>query len=94
VPPRGLRRGGLAAHACLGDLLVQLGDELVKVGGGGPGRCGVVAELLGFGAFLDPPPLILGGRVGHDVGLVLEVPAFPALRGPQRLGPVGTGRAD
>ena len=59
-----------------------------------PAAVGLVAELLGFGAFLDPPLLVLGGRVRGDVGFVLEVPAFPALRRPQRPGPLGAGRAD
>ena len=92
VPPRGLVRGRLAAHACVGDLLVQLGKELVQVGGVLPGGGGLVAEFLGFGAFLDPPLLILRRRVRGDGGFVLEVPAFPALRRAQRPGPLGAGR--
>jgi hypothetical protein len=82
VPPRRAVRGGLPAHARLGDLLVQFADELVKVGRILPGAGGLVAELLGFGALLDPPPLVLRRRVGGDVGFVLEVPAFPALGSP------------
>ena len=33
VPPCGLGRGGFPADARIGDLVVQLGDQLVKVGG-------------------------------------------------------------
>jgi hypothetical protein len=38
--------------------------------------------------------LVIGGRVGLEVGFMVEVPAFAALRGAQVLGPFGTGRAD
>ena len=94
VPPRGLCRGGLPAHTRFGDLLVQLGDELVKVGRVLPGLGGLVAELLRFGALLDPPLLVVGGRVRGDAGFVLEVPAFPALRCAQRPGLFGAAGAD
>jgi len=32
MPPRGLIRGRLPAHARLGDLLIKLGDELIEIG--------------------------------------------------------------
>ena len=66
---------------------VQVGDVLLV-------RVGLVAHGLGLGALLDPPLLVLGGRVGVDDRLGLQVPAFPALRGPEGLGPLGAGRAD
>ena len=33
---------------------------------------GQVAELLGLGAQYDPPLLVVGGRVGGEVGFVLK----------------------
>ena len=59
-----------------------------------PGRLGLVAGLLGFGAHRHPPLLVVGGRVRGQVGFVLEVPAFPALGSAQGPGPLGAGRAD
>jgi hypothetical protein len=50
VPPVRPGRVHFPADARLGDLLVQLDDELVKVGGVGSGGRGGVALLLGFGA--------------------------------------------
>ena len=90
VPPFRPVRVHLAADARLGDLLIELGDERVIVGGVGSGRRRGVALLLGFGAQHDPPLLVLGGGVGGDVGFVLEVPALPALRGAQRPSPLRT----
>jgi hypothetical protein len=49
----------------------------------------VVAAGLDFGAVFDPPFLVIGGRVGLEVGFAVEVPAFAALRGAQALGPLG-----
>jgi hypothetical protein len=49
VPPLWLGRGDLPADARAGDLGVQFGDELAKVGGAGPGRVGLVTQLLGLG---------------------------------------------
>jgi hypothetical protein len=60
--------GDVPAHAGLGDLLVQLADELVEVGRVLPGRLGLVVELLGFGAQGDPVLLVLGGRSGVRSG--------------------------
>jgi hypothetical protein len=40
---------------------------------------------LGVGACLDPPHLLVGGVVGFDDRLLVEVPAFPALSGPEVL---------
>jgi len=37
--------------------------------------------------------LFVVGFVGLDDGLVVKVPAFPALDGPQELGPFGAGTA-
>jgi len=75
-------------------ILIQLADELVQVGRVLSCGGGLVAELLSLGAFLDPPLLVRGGRVGFDVGLVLEVPALPALGGAQRPAPLCTRQAD
>jgi hypothetical protein len=94
MPPGRTIRSDLAADARVGDFLVQLADEPVQIGGVPPGRRGVVAELPSLGTLLDPPSLVLGGRVGFDLGFVLEVPALPALGRPQALGPLRAGRAD
>jgi len=94
MPPGRTVGSDLAAHARLGDLLVQFADELIEIGRVLTGGLGLVAELLGLGALLDPEPLVLGSRVGADIGFVLEVPALSALRGPQRLSSLSTGRAD
>jgi hypothetical protein len=88
-----LGRGGLAADTGIGDLVVQFGDQLVKVGWVASGCGGLVAGLLGLGPLGDPPLLVLGSRVRLEIRLVLEVPAFLALRHPQRLSPLGTSRA-
>jgi hypothetical protein len=93
MPPLRPGRGGLPADARLCDLVVELGDELVKVGGVLPGRGGLVAVPLGLGAQGDPPLLVLAGRAGGEAGFVLEVPAFPALGGAQGLGPLRARRA-
>jgi hypothetical protein len=93
VPPGWPGREHVAAHPDVGDFGVQLGDELVQVAGVLPVAGGLVAEGLGVGAGLDPPPLVLGSRVGVGDGFVLEVPAFPALRRPQRLRPFRARRA-
>ena len=74
--------------------LVQLGGQLVELGRVLPGRVGLVAVALGVGAQLDPHLLLVVGRRRADDGLGVEVPAFAALRGAQRLGPLGAGRAD
>ena len=59
-----------------------------------PGRVGLVALVLGLGAVRDPGALHVVRLVGGDHGLGLQVPALAALGGPQRLGPLGAGRAD
>jgi hypothetical protein len=48
------------------------GDELVEVGGVGPGCGGLVAVLLSFDAQHHPPLLVIRGRVGFGSRLVLE----------------------
>ena len=93
VPPRRPGREHLPAHPRVGDFVVQFGDELVQVVRVLPVAGGLVAERLGLGAGLDPPPLLLGGRVRVGDRLVLEVPAFPALRRPQRPRPFRARRA-
>jgi hypothetical protein len=87
-------RGDSPADTRRGDLVVQFGDQLIEVGRVIPGSGGLVAVLLGFGAQDKPPLLIVGGRSGGEVGFVLEVPAFPALGGPQGLGPFRARGAD
>ena len=84
----------VAAHAGAGDLLVQLGGQLVQLGRVLPGRVGLVALLLGLGAVADPGALHVVGLVGGDDGLGVQVPALAALGRPQGLGPLGAGRAD
>ena len=85
---------GVAADARPGQLGVYLADQLIQPGG--CVACGVraVAELLELGALLQQPGLPVVRRRGRRDGLVLEVPAFAALGGAQRLGPVRAGRAE
>ena len=93
VPPHRPGREHVAAHPCLGDLLVEFGGQLVQVAGVLPVVVGLVAHGLGLGALFDPPLLVFGRLVRLDDRFGLEVPAFPALRGPQRLGPFRARRA-
>ena len=58
-----------------------------------PSSVGLVAHGLGLGPLFDPPLLVLGRRVRLDDRFGLQVPAFPALRGPQRLGAFRARRA-
>ena len=90
------RPGGqhVAAHPGPGDLLVQVPDRRVVLGGVLAAGVGLVAVTLGVGAQFDPHALFVVGVVGLDDGLVVEVPAFPALRRAQGLGSFGAGRAD
>ena len=90
MPTSWLGGSGFPAHTRRGDLSVQFSDQLVKVGGVLSGCGGLVAVLLSFGAQGEPPLLVPGSRVGLNVGLVLEVPPFPALRGPQGPGALRT----
>jgi hypothetical protein len=94
MPP--LRPNGeyVAAHPGVVDLLVQFGQQLVQVGGIVAACFGRVVHHLGVGAFLDPPQLSVGRVVRLDHWLALEVPALPALRGTQILGPFGARWAD
>jgi hypothetical protein len=94
VPPGAAIGQDVAAQAGSGDFLVQLGGQLVQLAGVVPGGVGLVALLLGLGAVLHPHPLLVVGRAGGDDGLCVEVPALPALRRPQCLGPFGARRAD
>ena len=93
VPP--YRPGGehVAAHPRVGDFLVEFGGQLVQVAGVLPAVGGLVAHGLRLGAFLDPPLLVVGGFVRVDDRLVVQVPAFPALRGPQIPGAFRARRA-
>ena len=81
VAPGGAGREDVAADARSGDLGVQVGDQLVILGGVAAGGLGLVAPLLGFGAVFDPDELLVGGLVGVEDGFVVEVPAFAALGG-------------
>ena len=54
---------------------------------------GLVAHRLRFGPLFDPPPLVFSRLVRLDDGFGLEVPAFPALRRPERLGAFRARRA-
>src|SRR5215831_19235531 len=80
--------GDLAADPGAGDLDIELVDQRVMIGRVLPGGTGLVAAQLSLGAHGQPELLQLIGRGWGQVRLVLEVPAFPALRRPQRLGPV------
>jgi hypothetical protein len=84
---------GLAAQPGAGDLLIQLGDQLIQLASIHPGRLGVVAHGLGLSAVLDPRRLHVIGRRRVGDGLGVQVPAFGALRRPQYLGPLGARRA-
>jgi hypothetical protein len=94
VPPFGLGGCDLAAHPGPADFLVQFGEQLVQVLGVLPGCGGLITQCLSFRALLDPPFLVISGRVGLEVGFTVQVPAFPALRGAQVLGPFCARRAD
>ena len=83
MPPYWPGREHVTAHPRLGDFLVEFGGQLVQVTGVLPFVGGLVAHGLGLGAFLDPPLLVVGGFVRVDDRLVVQVPAFPALRRPQ-----------
>ena len=93
VPP--YRPGGqhVPAHPRVGDFLVDLLGKFVQVAGVLPVVGGLVAHGLRLGAFLDPPPLVLGGFVRVDDRLVVQVPALPALSRPQGPGAFRAGRA-
>jgi hypothetical protein len=68
--------------------------EVVEPGGVIMGRFGLIAVGLQVGQCFDQPLLVAVGRMRICGWLVLEVPAFPALRRPQYLGPLGARRAD
>jgi hypothetical protein len=74
-------------------MCTEFGEQLVQVLGVIPGSRGEVTLGLDLGTVLDPPLLVIGGRVGLEVGFAVEVPAFAALRGAQVLGPFGARRA-
>ena len=77
-----------------GDLFVQVGDERIILRGILTDGLGVVAGSLRLRAFADPH-LLNVIRVGAgQVRFVLEMPAFPALLGAQRLGAFGARGAD
>ena len=73
--------------------LVELRGQFVQVAGVLPAVGGLVAHRLRLGPFLDPPLLVLGGLVRVDDRFVVQVPAFPALRGPQGPGAFRARRA-
>jgi hypothetical protein len=75
-------RGGehVTAHACIADLVVQFGEQLVHFGRVEVFTVAAVVHHLGFGALFDPPFLFVGGFVGLDDRLVVEVPALATLR--------------
>jgi hypothetical protein len=94
VPPVRAGRQHLAAYPGLGDLCIQLGEQLIQLGRVLAPERGGIADQLGISALFDPPQLLVIGRVGLEDRFGLEVPAFPALRHPQVLGPVRARRAD
>ena len=83
MPP--YRPGGehVAAHPGVGDFVVELLGQLVQVAGVLAAVGGLVAHGLRLGPFFDPPLLVVGGFVRVDDRFVVQVPAFPALSGPQ-----------
>ena len=84
---------GFAADAGAGELLVQVADQRVKLGGVAAGRRRRGRGALGLGAFAAAGLRVVR-RAGRGDRLVFQVPAFPALRGPQRLCAFGAGWAD
>ena len=73
---------------------VQVGNQLIQVGRVLPGLDGVVTVGLGLGAVLHPHCLhFVRGRWAGD-GFGVQVPALPALSGPQILGPFRAWRAE
>ena len=93
VPPRSVGCH-VAAHPSAVDLFIEFAEQLVQVLAVLPRSHGTVTLGLDVGALLDPPLLVMGGRVGLEVGFTVEVPAFAALRGAQVLGAFGARRAD
>ena len=83
----------LAAEPGIGDLLIQLADSGVQVAGVEAFASEEVPAFLRLGPVSNQCPLVLGSRVGVDDELLVEVPAFAALRGPQDPGSFGTRRA-
>ena len=76
-----------------GDFVVEFGGQLLQVAGVLPAVGGLVAHHLSLGALFDPPLLVLGRLVRFDDRFGFQVPAFPALRGPQRPGAFRARRA-
>jgi hypothetical protein len=74
-----------AADAGAGELVIELGDRLVQVGGVLAVSFGLVPKDLGAGAQAEPELLVLIRRRGVIRWFVLEVPAVAALLGPQAL---------
>jgi len=71
VPSDRPGREHVAAHPGVDDLLVQFGVQRVLVLGVLAVTGGLVAGGLGLGPLLDPPLLVLGGRVRFDDGFGL-----------------------
>ena len=85
--------GEVAADSAGGEFVVELGDELVELGGVVAVGDGRVAADLGVCPQGQPVLLGLVRRRGGEVGFVLEVPAVAALLFPQGLCAFGAGRA-
>ena len=94
-PSRPCRAGGdRAADTGPGNLEVELADQRVIVSHVVAAASARSRLHLGLGAQGQPVLLRLIGRGRAGVGFVLEMPALPALRDAQRLGPFGARRAD
>ena len=83
----------MATHPGRGQFFIDGLDEVVQPGSALAARVCPVALGVQIGALFDQPFLVVVGRARIDGGLVLEVPAFPALHSPQHLGPVRARRA-
>jgi hypothetical protein len=85
--------GDGAADPGAGELVVNLGDGLVQLGGVGAGGVGVVAADLDLGAQGQPELLrLIRGRAGW-LRVVVQVPALAALLRAQVTGTLSAGRA-
>ena len=94
VPPCGLLAGiGVAADPGAGELMVEFADQRIKLSSVLAVVLDVVVELLRISALFQQPGLPVVRRGGLDDGFVFEVPAFPALSGPQAPGSFRAGRA-
>src|SRR5262249_10080717 len=90
----GSARGDVAAQPRTLDFVVEGGDQLIQLAGVLFAVGGVIPVSLGLGAVLDPHRLhLIRWRRGWN-RFGVQVPAFPALGGPELLGSFRARRAD